>query len=85
MKHDNYKKAQPKAETKSDPPWETPIETMGVSFCFLTTNQTVFLKKLILYTHCEHTSYIIIIHWKYCRNKGVPLCVKLCNYQVMDW
>ena len=54
MKHDNYKKAQPKAETKSDPPWETPIETMGVSLC-------------------------------YCRNKGVPLCVKLCNYQVMDW
>ena len=60
---------------------------MGVSFCFLTTNHRVFLKKLILYTHCEHTSYIIIIHfhWKYCRNKGVPLCVKLCNYPVMDW
>ena len=93
MKHDNYKKAQPKAETKSDPPWETPIETMGVrffktmgvSFCFLTTNHRVFLKKLILYTHCEHTSYIIISYWKYCRNKGVPLCVKLCNYPVMDW
>ena len=32
MKHDKYKKAQPKAETKSDPPWETPIETMGVRF-----------------------------------------------------
>ena len=34
MKHDNYKKAQPKAETKSDPPWETPIETMGVKLKF---------------------------------------------------
>ena len=61
MKHDNYKKAQPKAETKSDPPWETPIDPMGVRF-FNTSCLSINVPLIVIYWYMIFNNRITILN-----------------------